>query len=273
MSDAHQRILGTILTNLPGMLALKDKKLAYTVANPEFCQFLGKGPAEITGKTDHDLFPEAEAAACAKEDQAVLKSGIARASELQLTGKQGARWFEVSRAAILDEKGDPAGVMFTAYDRTEFKEREAAVHSAEARIAAAEQQSAEAAQRIAAAQAEAAAAQARLSELEQGIAAQKAAVEDMLKEKAALQDQLVALQQQASEAGQAATQATAKAESLTQQLEAAQAQTAAAQEALRQQLLAAEQERDAARQQLADLSARHAEAAQLAKQLADRLSS
>ena len=85
MSDAHQRILGTILTNLPGMLALKDKKLAYTVANPEFCQFLGKGPAEIMGKTDQDLFPDVEAAACAKEDQAVLKSGMARASELQLT--------------------------------------------------------------------------------------------------------------------------------------------------------------------------------------------
>lgn len=273
MSDAHQRILGTILTNLPGMLALKDKKLAYTVANPEFCQFLGKGPAEIMGKTDQELFPEAEAAACAKEDQAVLKSGMARGSELRLTGKQGARWFEVSRAAILDEKGDPAGVMFTAYDRTEFKDREAAVQSAEARVAAAEQQSTEAAQRVAAAEAAAATAQARLTELEQGSAAQKAAVEGMLQEKAALQDQLVALQQQASEAGQAAAEAGAKAESLAQQLEAAQAQIAAAQEALRQQLLAADQERDVARQQLSDLSARQAEAAQLAKQLADRLRS
>ncbi len=280
MSDAHQRILGTILSNLPGMLALKDKKLAYTVANPAFCQFLGKGPAEIVGKTDADLFPEGEAAACAKEDQSVLKSGMARNAESQLTGKPGVRWFDTARAAILDENGDPAGIMFTAYDITDFKEREIAIQAAEGKVSAAEQQAAaagqqatEAAQRASAAEAALAEVQAQIAELEQGSASQKAAVEGMLQEKAALQDQVIELQQQAADAAANATAAQAKAAELTQQLEAADAQSTAAQESLRQQLLATEQGRDAATAQAAQNAERVGQAAQLAKQLGDLLGS
>lgn len=280
MSDAHQRILGTILSNLPGMLALKDKKLAYTVANPAFCQFLGKGPAEIVGKTDTDLFPQAEAAASAKEDLAVLKSGMARNAESQLSGKPGTRWFDSARAAILDENGDPAGVMFTAYDITDFKEREIAIQAAEAKVADAEQQAAaaaqqavEAAQRATSAESALAEVQARLAELEQSSANQRAAVEGMLQEKAALQDQVVDLQQQAADASAAATASQAKAGELAQQLEAAEAQATAAQESIRQQLLVAQQERDAATAQAAQGMERMTQAAQLAKQLGDLLGS
>lgn len=284
MSDTQQRILGTILSNLPALLALKDKKLAYTVVNPRFCQLLGKTPPEIVGKTDADLFPAAEAAACVKEEQSVLKTGVAKSSETQLTCKDGVHWFDVMRAPILDENGDPAGIMFAAYDVTEFKHREVAVQGAEARISEAEQ-------RANALQAQCEEQSAAAVQTQAHIAEQRAAVEAMLAEKAALQDQLIEAQsaasasaQEAAAAAQAAAQARDAAEAtraameaqvtaLTEQLDATAAQAAAAQEALRQQLKAAEEERDQVEARLQQASATYARAGQLAQELAHLLNS
>jgi PAS domain S-box-containing protein len=284
MSDTQQRILGTILSNLPALLALKDKKLTYTVVNPRFCQLLGKTPPEIAGKTDADLFQAEEAGACAKEDQSVLKSGMARSSEIQLTGKDGAHWFDVMRAPILDENGDPAGIMFAAYDVTEFKHREVAVQGAEARIA-------EAVQRADALQATMDEHATAAAQAQAHVAEQRAAVEALLAEKAALQDQLIEAQSAASTAAQEAAQlaqgatqareaaAAAQAElqasvaALTEKLDAAEAQANAAQEGLRQQLKAAEEERTQLDARLQQASATHAQAGQLAQTLANLLQS
>jgi PAS domain S-box-containing protein len=273
MSDTQQRILGTILSNLPALLAMKDKKLAYNLANPRFCQFLGKTPADIVGKTDADLFPQTESAACAKEDQSVIKSCMARNSELQLTGNDGPHWFDIMRAPILDENGDPAGVMFTAYDITEYKTREAAVQGAEARISEAEQRAQAAQAQLDEQAASAAQAQTHLSE-------QRAAVEAMLAEKAALQDQLIDAQSAAAQANQQLTDAVASQAVLQTQLaesaqrvEAAEAQAMAAQEGLRQQLKAAEEEREQIDARLKQATDVHAQAGQLAQQLANLLQS
>jgi PAS domain S-box-containing protein len=166
MSDSHQRTLRTILTGSAGWLALKNQNLAYEVVNPNFCQFVGRGPEEIVGKTDADLFPAAEADTGMNEGRTVLRNGIPRHIEQQFTGRDGTGWFAVYRAPILDDNGDPAGIIMTAHDITAFKEREAKVVDAEARQAAVEQ---EAAARVTQAEDRARQAEGQLQNLESGL--------------------------------------------------------------------------------------------------------
>ncbi|MBI3117557.1 MAG: PAS domain-containing protein [Candidatus Hydrogenedentes bacterium] len=173
MSTSHQRILSAILGGSPGLLALQSKLLVYEVVNPQFSQFLGKSPAEVIGKTDAELFSEAESKLSAKEANSVLKSGMPRAVEQQLTGKDGPHWFDISRSPILDDNGDPAGILLTGYDITEFKTREVAVREVEARTAAVQQEIQSLQARVQAAERERDAAATRVQELE-GLAAQQA---------------------------------------------------------------------------------------------------
>jgi len=186
VSEAHQRTLGIILGGAPGFIALKNKQLAYEVVNPRFCQFLGKGVEAIVGKSDGDLFAAAEAEVAAKEERSVLQSGIPRRVEQAFTGATGTGWFEVTRSPILDDSGDPAGVLLVAHDITELRKRsdaaaqfESQKEALEARIGAAE--SAAATAQEAAAQAEAAlqAAQAEASKQAAGLAEATQALEQV----------------------------------------------------------------------------------------------
>ena len=218
MSDSAQRTLRTILSGIPGILALKNKGLAYEVVNPELLQFLGKGPEEILGKTDDQLFPQAEAAAAAKEQKSVLNSGIPRNAELTFSGKNGQRWFDLAISAVMDDNGDPDGVMIAGHDITDFKQREAAIATAEARVTEAQEAANVANEKLKQVHEEA-------KNLE--IAAQQ--VQDHLKQRekqlaqALKQTSVVETQLQEAQTAQQAAQAA---------LESAQAELAAAQPAL-----------------------------------------
>jgi PAS domain S-box-containing protein len=282
MSDATQRILGTVLSNLPGFLALKNGQLAYEVVNPQFCQFLGRGPEDIVGKTDKDLFPEEEAKLCASEEKSVLKSGMSRRIEQQFTGKGQPHWFDVTRAPILDEMGDPAGVMFTAYDVTAFKLREQAVQTAEQQIAAAEQRANDAQGQLGQATDRAAQAEQALQAAEQNHAAAAQALAAAEQGKATAEQQLAALSQQAQAQAAELDQVRAQAQ---QEIEAAKARAAemealvekarAAAQQVEAQMNQRVQEAEAARAQLEaqvqQAAQAKTQAAQLAKQLSDLL--
>lgn len=126
-NNSQQRLLRTMLTGIPGLLALKNRHLVYEVVNPAFCQFLGKAPDEIVGRKDADLFPADEAKACQQSENGLFKTGLPRKQEQTLTGVEGKRWLDVTRTPVLDDDGDPAGMLLFARDITEFKEREEAL--------------------------------------------------------------------------------------------------------------------------------------------------
>jgi len=175
-------MLGVILNGAPGFIALKNSRLAYEVVNPRFCQFLGKSAEAIVGKQDGDLFAAEEAETAAKEEKAVLQAGIPRRIEQTFTGTGGTGWFEVSRSPILNEDGDPAGVLLVAHDITELRRRsEAAARfeeeraALEARVAEAEAKAQEAAAALAAAQAAAQAHASALAEKDEALASAEAA--------------------------------------------------------------------------------------------------
>lgn len=239
MSDVHQRTLRTILTGAPGFLALKNKKLAYEVANPKFCQFVAKGPAEIVGKTDADLFPKEEAELSNREDRAVMTNGLPRKAEQSLTGPEGPCWFEVHRSPILDDNGEPAGVFLAAYEVTAFKKRENAVREAEARIAAMERQASEARE---------------LAERAQGALAARE------KESAALEDRMTALEREAGERARRCTDAEDRLRSVE-----------AERDALKRDLEALQGRLSEAERQVQQGEAARAESAALAQRLIELL--
>jgi len=138
MSDTAQRTLRTIIGGTPGILALKTKTLKYEVVNPTLCQLLAKAPQEIVGKGDEELFPAEEAAALAKESKSVLSSTITKSAQLPLTCKDGQHWFDITLSAVLDDNGDPAGILIAGHDITPYKQREAALQQGEAKIIEAE---------------------------------------------------------------------------------------------------------------------------------------
>lgn len=230
MSDSTLRTLRTILAGLHGVLAIKNKALAYEVVNPAFAQFLGKAPEEIVGKADADLFPAAEATSAAKEQKSVLSSGIPRRVELQLTGKDGIRWFDLSLSPVLDDNGDPDGVMISGHEVTAIKQREASIAQAESRVAEATQQAAVAEEKLKTLHAEAKELENAAQQVQEHLRQREKQLAQALKQTAALEAQLQeqqgAAQAQLADAenrAQTATAALAEAEQRAQTASAAQA--------------------------------------------------
>ena len=122
----EQRILfRTILTGTPGLLALKNRDLQYQAVNPAFCEFVGRGPMEIVGKTDADLFPPDEAERYVRDDRSVMESGYMDTRDEEVTGAEGKRLLQLNRSPIVDSEGVVAGVLYSARIFAKVKEPEA----------------------------------------------------------------------------------------------------------------------------------------------------
>ncbi len=299
INDSQQRLLRTMITGLPGLLALKNKDLAYEVVNPAFCQFLGKAPDEIAGRKDGDLFSAEEASAAQQQERLVLKSGLPRSGEEALTGAAGKCWLEVTRIPVLNEDGDAVGLIFFARDITAMKTREAELQAGLERHGALESSAREAAERLhaceeqlkaaqaahlgalQAAQREMEAVQAQASEAGTRLGDVQARLQQREAELAALLQRLTALQQSEAEGQQQKQRAEA---ALAEQERAVS--SLQAEQAMLQGRLVAQEERSAGfEKSLAEAAARlvqtqadldlhrrrHAEAVSLARRLADTL--
>lgn len=284
MSDSQQRLLKTFLTGLPGFLALKNRDLAYEVVNPAFCQFLGKAPNEIVGKKDADLLPAKEAQACGREDAEVIKNGSRRSLEQALTGADGQRWLDVSRSPILDDSGDPAGILLFARDISPFKSREDDVRQRAEALEQREAKQQELAKQAADAEAARQAMEAQAQKLQEQLEAQKgqaaelkaaqAEVQNKEKELAGLQKQFQAAQVQAAKLQEQAQAAQAQAAKVQEELNAVKAQAAQIQAqgaALQKQSEEKDQKLAQLEAALAAVKATNSDAVTLAQQLVDKL--
>lgn len=297
INDSQQRLLRTVLTGIPGLLALKNKQLAYEVVNPAFCQFLGRAPEAIIGKKDGDLFPEEEAKLCQQVEATIFKTGMPKVQEQPLTGVEGKRWIDITRAPVLDEDGDPAGILLFARDITEFKQREEELKTGLAKQQALEQRAAQASEQLQVAVQAAETAKAQAVEQEQKLAAFQSQLQENLKrlqereaELLAVAKQAQMLQAQMAEREQQAQTDQAQLAQARQQAAADQAQLAQArqqagalqEEIQRAQAALAEQQRQVeqmneevaeGRQRIQQAEARRKDAAALAQQLMNTLQS
>ena len=142
MSDSHDRgenalitgALWELLQNSEDSIFIKDAELAYLGGSKVFAGTAGlESAAELLGKTDFDLFPEATAKSCRQSDDEVLKSGRPVLGILErMTDKSGEdRWTRISKYPIRGADGRLIGLYGVSRDITGEVELRERVKSAE----------------------------------------------------------------------------------------------------------------------------------------------
>lgn len=122
-SDVTMR---AILDNSPYMTWLKDVEGRYIRVNKTcFDYFRQQGILQIIGKTDFDLWPQAQAEKHHLLDVEVMTSREQIRIEDSLHDKDGIRWMETVRTPVVDESGKVLGTTGFARDITEHKQNEA----------------------------------------------------------------------------------------------------------------------------------------------------
>jgi PAS domain S-box-containing protein len=114
-------ILHAVIEATPDAIFVKDLEGRYVVVNEAFARFIGKSPADIAGKNDFELYPEADARAFVEADRQVLASGEAQAFEGIATGESGPQTYLVTKGVYRDTDGRILGVYGISHDITELK--------------------------------------------------------------------------------------------------------------------------------------------------------
>jgi PAS domain S-box-containing protein len=124
LSSNNKGILNTIFKATPDILVLKDTDSVYKMVNPAFCSLVGRPEDEIIGKTDFDLFPEAEAEMYFRDDKKVITTLKQKVQDEETSGKEGKKWLRVAKTPLLDDEGACTGVLCTVSDISEQKKIE-----------------------------------------------------------------------------------------------------------------------------------------------------
>ncbi|MGE3294442.1 MAG: PAS domain S-box protein, partial [Geminicoccaceae bacterium] len=128
--------LAALMDNAPLVVHLKDRAGHYLLANPESAKIFHRLPAEVIGRTAHDVFPPDEADLIERHHAEVLAIGTTLFHEEYQPSLEAYQWSMVIRFPIRDAHGNIAVVGCFALDITERKRAEAALKASEARLAA-----------------------------------------------------------------------------------------------------------------------------------------
>jgi PAS domain S-box-containing protein len=121
---ASQRMLESVLNNIPQGVFWKDRQSRYLGGNAVVCRAFGvEGPEQLFGKADRDLagLTKEQAAFFVLKDQEVMASGRPIYSILeQATLADGSTiWMETNKVPMRDCRGEVVGVLGTWQDVTE----------------------------------------------------------------------------------------------------------------------------------------------------------
>ena len=116
-------ILQAVIEATPDAIFVKDLDGRYVLVNEAFATFIGKSQADIVGRNDFELYPEADARAFIEADKQVLASGRPHAFEGVATGQDGQpQTYLVSKGVYRDKDGRSLGVYGISHDITELRE-------------------------------------------------------------------------------------------------------------------------------------------------------
>jgi len=117
----QQRLTRTILDVTPDRVSLVDATMRYQGCNKSFAESVGVPLNEVVGKTDFDLFYEAEAEERHLAGRDILTSGRRLDTQIQVRGEKGDRWFHVVSIPVHAEDGRIVGLLRTDRDITDIK--------------------------------------------------------------------------------------------------------------------------------------------------------
>ncbi|MBE7941288.1 MULTISPECIES: PAS-domain containing protein [Ramlibacter] len=130
---AQRAQLGTLVSNLPDRVWLKDTRGVYQLSNPAHRRHYGLGESEIVGRTAQQLFGQEEGERHARTDRIAMRSRQPISFEERVTDPEGRiRDVEIVKVGVRDAEGHVIGVLGIARDITLRKQAEAAlVHAKE----------------------------------------------------------------------------------------------------------------------------------------------
>ena len=120
----QENFLNTIIENIPNMIFVKDANtLKFTLINRAAEDLLGIPRGAMIGKTDFDLFPEAQAKSFVEKDREVLKlrQPVDISEEPLDTRNHGTRYLHTRKISVCDEQGEPHFLLGISEDITEKK--------------------------------------------------------------------------------------------------------------------------------------------------------
>lgn len=102
-----RNFLDRIINASADPIFVKDQNHRFILLNDAFCRFTGFKKEVMTGKTDHDFFPKAEANIFVENDKKVFLSGRENINEEIITDSSGIEHFIVTRKTLYyDESGE-----------------------------------------------------------------------------------------------------------------------------------------------------------------------
>jgi PAS domain S-box-containing protein len=132
LKEAHA-FLDSIVDNVPIMLFVKDaERLRFVRFNRAGEELLGLRRGELLGKSDHDLFPPAEAEAFTRKDREVLAGGkmVEIAEEFIQSRTRGPRVLHTKKIPVPDAHGRPHFLLGISEDVTQKRRTEQALREA-----------------------------------------------------------------------------------------------------------------------------------------------
>ena len=122
----NQRLQST-LDALPDLLFEMDLEGRYLAYHSPRTDLLAARPAELLGKTLHQVLPAAAADICLATLQEAHASGYSHGQQIELTLPDGTHWFELSASRKPGTSGDAPTFMVLSRDITERKKTDAKV--------------------------------------------------------------------------------------------------------------------------------------------------
>jgi PAS domain S-box-containing protein len=116
-------ILRAVIEATPDAIFVKDLEGRYVVVNDAAARFLGRAPAEIIGRNDLELYPEATATRFIEDDRAVIASGEPREFEGIAESQSGSQaYYIVTKGVYRDAEGRTLGVYGISHDITTLRQ-------------------------------------------------------------------------------------------------------------------------------------------------------
>ena len=131
-SQRTHQLLESIVESSSDAIFAKDCEGRYLLFNRAVARISGRDPESVLGRSDRDIFPEAQAGLIQEHDRDAIATGRVGTYEEVLSTAQGKRVFLATKGPLHDEAGQIIGIFGISRDITERKQAEEELRLSEA---------------------------------------------------------------------------------------------------------------------------------------------
>ncbi|MFC2151647.1 transporter substrate-binding domain-containing protein [Bacteroidota bacterium] len=115
----EKSLLSSMVNAIPDLIFYKNRENIYIGCNEAFCKFINKKATEIFGKTDFQIYPDAEAERYFETDKRLIEKKEIFKEESWETSANGEKFLlDTLKVPFTDEKGNPLGMVGICHDIT-----------------------------------------------------------------------------------------------------------------------------------------------------------